>query len=325
MATGDKDPAEFSLAKRMLQGLTSKAPTESVSPAGRSPAETEGDPLRRIIAALKQAPGRISAVEPDGYGHLLRVRDGDPIGPGARGDAVHALEVALRKAGVRDVPSLGRFESGLEAAVRRFQRQQALEETGVFGSETFVALHAALGLEADTDPPPAVAPRSQAEAEILPPTGNVFLDRLVPGAVRGMHESGLPASVTLAMAILESQWGERLLSRDHNNVFGLPGEGPAGSVIMRDTQSGGLEPSGTGTSYRCYADPADSVADFAQVFAKAEEYQGLMTHRGQPENLARALSGAFSPNPQYGSLVLRLMRQFDLYRFDRIAPPQPGW
>lgn len=325
---GKDDPGEFSLAKRMLQGLKSKDPApKAPAPAADDP-EAGGDPLQRIVAALKQSPVKISAVEPAGYGYLLRIRSGgEPLKLGARGDAVHALEVALRKAGVSNVPNLGRFDSGLEDAVQRFQRQHDLPVTGVFAAETFEALHVALNLadEDEGEAPDEAAPRSQAAANILPPTGNPFLDRLVPGALRGMHEHGVPASALLAMAILESQWGERLLARDHHNVFALTGEGPAGSVVMRDTAGGAQEPSGSGTSYRCYADPAESVTDFARVFAKAEAYQGIMTHRAQPESFARALSGAYSPDPNYGRLILRLMGQFDLFRFDRIAPPSPGW
>ncbi|MBL4850458.1 MAG: glucosaminidase domain-containing protein [Planctomycetes bacterium] len=325
---GDKNPKEYSLAKRMLQGLTSKEPEESPAEPASEDSEPalEGDHLGKILGALKSAAVKISAVEPHDYGHLLRVRTGEPLSLRDRGDKVHALEVALRAAGVADVPSIGRFDTGLEEAVKRFQGQHGLKPSGVFCSETFEALHVALGLaeEADDSAAPA-APRSQAEAQILPPTGNAFLDGLVPGAVRGMHEFGLPASVLLAMAILESQWGERLLARDHHNVFALTGEGSAGSVVMCAAPSGHLEPSGTGTSYRAYSDPADSVADFAEVFAKAADYKGIMTHRGQPDSFARALTGAYSANPQYGSLVLRLMGQFDLYRFDRIAPPSQGW
>lgn len=331
MASGDKDPGDFSLAKRMLQGMTSSEPEASAEPEA-SPSGAGPDPLRQILNALKQAPGRVSKIEPDGYGYLLRIRGGgEPLALRSRGDAVHALEAAFRKAGLPGVPSSGRFDETMETLVKDFQRAHDLKESGVFDAATFEALHSELGLDeveeekAAGAAAPIAAPRSQAHAEILPPTGNAFLDRLVPGAVRGMHASGMPASVLLAMAILESQWGERLLARDHNNVFALTGEGSAGSVIMCENARGGLSPSGEGTSYRSYKDPADSVADFAEVFAKAADYQGIMSHRGQPENFARALSGAYSPDPKYGSLVLRLMAQFELKRFDRIAPPSTDW
>ena len=328
MPQGEKDPADFSLAKRMLQGLTSKEPAASPAEAEAGDEDSGGaDPLLRIVDALKRSPVKLSAIEPDGYGYLLRIRDGgQPLALKARGDAVHALEAALRKARVADVPSSGRFDEALEAALKSFQEAHDLSPTGVFDAETFPALHTALGLDEDegSDPTPALAPRSRAAVEVFPPTGNAFLDRLAPGAVRGMHESGVPASILLGMAILESQWGERLLAKDHNNVFALLGEGTAGSVVMQDSK-GRLVPSGEGTSYRSYSDPAESVVDFAKVFAKAEDYQGIMTHRGQPDSFARALSGAYSDDPQYGSLVLRLMRQFDLHRFDRIAPPSQDW
>ena len=68
------------------------------------------------------------------------------------------------------------------------------------------------------------------------------------------------------------------------------------------------------------------LGDFARAFAQAAEYQGIMSHRGQPSSFAQALNGAYSSNPRYGSLVKRMLDQFDLFRFDRIAPPRtPDW
>ncbi|MFQ5779141.1 MAG: glycoside hydrolase family 73 protein, partial [Terriglobia bacterium] len=48
-----------------------------------------------------------------------------------------------------------------------------------------------------------------------------FLHRLVPAVVRLQQETGLPASVVLAQAILESDWGRSLLARRNHNLFGI--------------------------------------------------------------------------------------------------------
>ncbi len=327
----------FSIARRMLGGMKARADSARPSPGEAAPdqaaADHDGDMLSKLVGALKGAPSVPRRLEPPGYGHLLLVRHDAPIGPGKRGDAVEALQVALLKAGVpAPVPPwlLGRYDEATEAAVRRFQREHGVAETGTFGPETLTALHTALGLDEapdDADEPDAQAqplPRSAAARQVLPSTGNAFLDRLAPGAVRGMHETGMPASVLLAMAVLESNWGEALLARDHHNVFGLTGSGPAGSVHMADG-GGDLVPSGAGTPYRKYEAAADSVVDFARSFAAARQYEAIMGHRGQPQNFARALSGAFSDDPNYGVVVVRIMTQFDLARFDRVAPARQDW
>lgn len=320
----------FSFAKRMLGGMKARSDADA-KPAEEAGDPADGDLLAKLVGALKGASTPPRRIEPPGYGHLLLVREGQPLGPGKRGDAVEALQVALCKAGVpAPVPAwtVGRYDEATEAAVRRFQREHGVVETGTFGAETLAALHEALGLgEVEDEAAPdeaAATPRSGGGKDALPTTGNAFLDRLAPGAVRGMHEAGVPASVLLAMAILESNWGEALLARDYQNIFGLKGAGSAGSVFMTE-ESGGLAPSGAGTAYRKYVAPADSVADFARLFAASKDYEGIMTHRDHPQNFARALSGAYSADPNYGALVVRIMGQFDLGRFDRISPPRQDW
>lgn len=326
---------DFSFAKKALKGIkggdAAKKPPAG-EPAREPPGELTNDMLQKLVDAFKRAPGAISAVEPDGYGYLVRVRTGDPIAPGARGDAVEALQRALRKAGT-DVAMSGRYDAATESAVRDFQQKNGLVPDGVFGPSTLDALDAALGLStADEDSsssPNAEAdevPRSGASASALPTTGNAFVDKLVPGAVKGMHLHGVPASVLIAMAILESEWGERMLARDYNNVFGVRGTGPAGSVMMAvDEDEQATKPAGNGIAFKKYDSAADSVTDFARIFATADAYKGVMSHRGRAENFALALSGAYSANPRYGELVVRIMKQFDLARFDRIQPPSGGY
>lgn len=63
-----------------------------------------------------------------------------------------------------------------------------------------------------------------------------FIARLAPVAVQDMRKYGVPASLTLAQAILESNWGTSGLTQKANNLFGIKGTGPAGSVTMQTTE-----------------------------------------------------------------------------------------
>ena len=48
-----------------------------------------------------------------------------------------------------------------------------------------------------------------------------FISKFKDIAIREMHRSGIPASITLAQAIHESAWGEGTLARSSNNYFGI--------------------------------------------------------------------------------------------------------
>lgn len=44
-----------------------------------------------------------------------------------------------------------------------------------------------------------------------------------------MAETGVPAAVTVAQAIIETGWGKHTIG-EAKNLFGIKGRGPAGSV-----------------------------------------------------------------------------------------------
>ena len=74
--------------------------------------------------------------------------------------------------------------------------------------------------------------------------------------------------MTRQSAIIESNWGERPLAKDYNNVFGVKGTGPAGSVTMSDDEEN-PKPSGGGSAYRKYNDGSEAVALVGATILKA--------------------------------------------------------
>jgi hypothetical protein len=53
-----------------------------------------------------------------------------------------------------------------------------------------------------------------------------FIMRLTPSAVESQRKLGVPASITIAQAALESGWGESGLARAGNNLFGIKADTP---------------------------------------------------------------------------------------------------
>ena len=50
-------------------------------------------------------------------------------------------------------------------------------------------------------------------------TPNDFLAKIGPAATEDMRKTGVPACVTIAQAILESNWGESKLAKQANNLW----------------------------------------------------------------------------------------------------------
>ena len=150
-----------------------------------------------------------------------------------------------------------------------------------------------------------------------------FLKMAVPLAQAAQRRWGVPASVCLAQAILESGWGYSRLSRDCNNFFGMKGAG-AGTVTLRTHEYLGGNLEEVSAQFSRYDSPADSFDDYARLLAGDPRYLPAMRVAGDPEQFAAQLAlCGYSTNARYGAILLALMQRYDLTQYD-ITPDDPA-
>src|SRR5262249_7247878 len=85
-------------------------------------------------------------------------------------------------------------------------------------------------------------------------------------------------------------------------------------------------------SFRAYRTVAQSVDDHGKLLATSGSYRRAMAVRGNPNAFASSLTGTYATDPGYGAKLIRLMQQYDLYRYDTVsgaqranaAPPASG-
>ncbi len=229
---------------------------------------------------------------------------------GSRGPAVADLQRRLGAAGFSPGPVDGVFGPKTNAAVVAFQRARGLEVDGIVGPKTWGAL-----LRGGAQPPPRPAPVTPVGN--LPRSGNAFIDSVAAGAVASDRKYGVPASVTIAQAILESGWGRSGLTRSANNLFGIKGTGPAGSVRVQTQEyvNGGYIT--VYANFRKYHTLAESMDDHGRLLATSSYYRRAMAVKNDANAFARALNGVYATSPTYADNLIKIMRQYDLYRYDR--------
>jgi LysM repeat protein len=154
----------------------------------------------------------------------------------------------------------------------------------------------------------------------IPRTGNAFIDSIAADAIRNQRETGVPASVTIAQAILESDWGRSKLAREANNFFGLKGTGPAGSVTMRTREVINGREVYVNAPFRKYHTPQECFADRARLFAQSPRYARAMQYTHDAFRFAEEIHKAgYATDPKYTDKLHRIMRQYNLTQFDAIA------
>jgi hypothetical protein len=176
-------------------------------------------------------------------------------------------------------------------------------------------------------PPPMRVPQPETDRSLSPrmlspaDQQQAFLETLAQAARTASMQTGVPASVTVAQAILESDWGRSLLAQDANNYFGIKSMGHLGSdgVVWMPTSE--YDDQGheyqTISAFRAYRSLADSLIDHDRLLQTASRYDAAMRAANDPRQFARLMSQAgYSTDPAYSDKLVALMDSYDLYRLD---------
>lgn len=162
--------------------------------------------------------------------------------------------------------------------------------------------------------------------EILPePPGAAewqrdFIMKIAPGARVSMRKTGVPASVALAQAILESDWGRSKLTREANNLFGIKAyrdPGTAGVYEINTWEVIGGRNVTVLAAFKAYTSLADSIVDHGNWFHDNSRYAGALAVRTDPRAFAYAINAAgYATDPAYAPKLIQLMDRFNLYAYD---------
>jgi len=203
----------------------------------------------------------------------------------------------------------------LEQAIGQHVQAGDVAIVPAMATATARALHAALvgtavALPRDDLPGPPRA--SAAERE--------FILSLATAARESQRIMGVPASVTLAQAILESDWGRSRLAREAKNLFGIKATTRPGTAGVYRTRAweilGGATVFGP-DAFKAYESYADSIVDHARWFHEQPRYASALEARHDPQEFARAITAAgYATDPAYANKLIALMDRFELYRYD---------
>jgi flagellum-specific peptidoglycan hydrolase FlgJ len=127
----------------------------------------------------------------------------------------------------------------------------------------------------------------------------------------------VPSSVTIAQYGVESGWGKHM-PPDSNNPFGIKAGGgqPFVEVSTLEWQNGRyvrmMQP------FRKYESLAEAFEDHGRLLATNRVYAPAMACGiNNPDGFANALTGHYATDPQYGAKLIAIMREFNLYQYDK--------
>lgn len=144
-------------------------------------------------------------------------------------------------------------------------------------------------------------------------TREEYIDRYKSIAINDMERYGIPASITLAQGILESDCGNSTLASKSNNHFGIKCKGNwTGKKVYHDDDA-------KGECFRSYASVEDSYRDHAEFLDNSPRYDSLFAYPSTDyKSWARGLKAAgYATAPDYAQRLIRIIEESQLYLLDR--------
>ncbi|MCQ2125885.1 MAG: glucosaminidase domain-containing protein [Bacteroidaceae bacterium] len=152
-------------------------------------------------------------------------------------------------------------------------------------------------------------PVSTSDAYVL------YIDRYSATAVEQMERYGIPASITLAQGLLESDAGRSSLAVGCNNHFGIKCHSDwKGGRTYKDDDS-------RNECFRCYDSAQESFEDHSLFLKNGSRYADLFSlSRTDYKGWAKGLKAAgYATNPKYADQLVSLVERYGLDRFDKPA------
>jgi hypothetical protein len=144
---------------------------------------------------------------------------------------------------------------------------------------------------------------------------DAFFAIAVGPARASQKATGVPASVTLAQAIVESGWGDSHMG-DAWNFFGIKAQGDEPFVVVRTREVVGGKDIFVNARFRRFASMEDCFREHGRFLRDNPRYAPAF-ETTDAESFARAIHAAgYATDPHYSDALIGIIRDNDLTQYD---------
>lgn len=142
-----------------------------------------------------------------------------------------------------------------------------------------------------------------------------FISKIAPAAMEDWQAYGVPASLTIAQAILESGWGKSELATKANNLFGVKGVGPAGSYRKVSDEYVDGQKIEKASDFKKYNSWPESIRDHTEFLLKPR-YAKVIGADWQTA-CKEVHKAGYATDPKYTDKLIERIVEYKLYEYDR--------
>lgn len=161
----------------------------------------------------------------------------------------------------------------------------------------------------------AVWMATQVRAQLTPETITAYINNYKDLAMAEMQRSGVPAAITLAQGILETEAGRSNLVMRSNNHFGIKCKSSwTGEKVYHDDDA-------KGECFRKYQSAEDSYRDHSDYLAQTPRYAHLFKldpadYKAWSHGIRAA---GYATNPKYAYILIKYIETYSLNDYTLIA------
>lgn len=147
-------------------------------------------------------------------------------------------------------------------------------------------------------------------------TSQSYIEQFKDNAVQIMHETGIPASIILGIAMHESGCGNSTIAQHLNNQFGVKGGG--GAVFYKNQKK-------VHSAYKKYDSILESFEDFARIITERQQL-GRISDQLSQNDYVKWVKGiqksGYASSRKWGAQVLAIIRKYQLNDLDQTPAEQ---
>lgn len=149
-----------------------------------------------------------------------------------------------------------------------------------------------------------------------------FIAQVAPVAQEIQKEYHILASITIAQASLESDWGRSKLSSKYNNYFGVKGDQSSRSVSLETKEFENGHWIKKKANFMVYNDIQESMIDHAKLLKNGttwnnKQYQAVIDADDYVTASKALLQAGYATDPTYAKKLIEIIEQYQLYQYDK--------
>lgn len=148
-------------------------------------------------------------------------------------------------------------------------------------------------------------------------TKQEFINSILEGALDGYKKYNIFPSITIAQAILESNWGKSSLSIKGNNLFGMKATSSSKSTLsLPTTEYVRGQKLKVQANFKSYSTFKDSIKDHNILLGTAKRYEKVRKAKDYREAAMALYQCGYATDPKYPQKLIVLIDQYSLYKYN---------